>query len=139
MAANTAPIYSRVGQIEWASSSSALTTASTAKDGTGATLVFTADATEGSWVTKIRFRPAGTNVASMARIFINNGSTSATAANNVLWDEITLPATTGTESAALIGPELTLGFALPPGYRIYVALGTTVSAGYYVTVIGGKY
>ena len=35
--------------------------------------------------------------------------------------------------------ELPLGFALPPGYKLNVVLGTAVAAGWIPTVIGGKY
>lgn len=137
MAANITPIYSRLGDIQWAAG---ITAANTAMDGTGTVnTVFTADATNGGYVPKIRFRALGTNVASVARVFINNGSTNATAANNTLWDEITLPATTASNTAALTNQEITLGFALPAGYKINVTLGTAVSAGYSVTISGGKY
>ena len=137
MAANTAPIFSIAGDVEWGAT--ALTTQNTAKDGTGTVLTcFTADV-DGAFVQRIRFRSAGTNIATVARIFINNGSTNATAANNILYDEITLAATTISEVAAQPVYELPLNFALPPGYKLNVTLGTTVAAGYYVSVIGGKY
>lgn len=138
MAASTSPIFSRTADIQWGAA--AITAANTAKDGTGTvTTVFTADATEGGFVQRIRFRPAGTNIATVARVFINNGSTNATAGNNILWDEITLSATTLSETSALSTYELPLNFALPAGYKLNVVLGTAVSAGYYVSVIGGKY
>jgi hypothetical protein len=138
MAANTAPIFSLLGDVQWGAT--AITTANTAKDGTGTVLtVFTADATNGGFVQRIRFRSAGTNIATVARVFINNGSTNATAANNVLYDEITLAATTLSEVAALATYELPLNFALPPGYVLNVTLGTTIAAGYFISVIGGKY
>lgn len=138
MAANTAPIFTLLGDIQWGTT--AITTANTAKDGTGTVLTaFTADATNGGFVQKIRFRAAGTNVATVARVFINNGSTNATAGNNILFDEITLSATTLSEVASLPVYELPLNFALPPGYKINVTIGTSVSAGYYVSVVGGKY
>ncbi len=137
MAANTQPIFSIAGDIEWGAT--AITTANTAKDGTGTVLtVFTADV-DGAFVQRIRFRSAGTNIATVARVFINNGSTNATPANNILYDEITLSATTLSEVAALPVFELPLNFALPAGYKLNVTLGTTVAAGYYVSVIGGKY
>lgn len=136
--ANTSPIFVGVPHVEWGST--AITTANTAKDGTGTVLtVFTADATDGSFVQRIRFRAAGTNVATVARVFINNGSSAATPANNILWDEITLSATTLSEVAALATYELPLNFGLPAGYKLNVTIGTTVSAGYYVSVIGGDY
>jgi hypothetical protein len=138
MAANTSPIYTRLADVQWGTT--AITTANTAKDGTGTVLtVFTADATEGGFVQKVRFRAAGTNVATVARIFINNGSTNATAANNILYDEITLAATTLSEVASLALYEVPLMIPLPAGYKINITIGTTVSAGYYVTAIGGKY
>jgi len=137
MAANTAPIFSIAGDVEWGAT--ALTTQNTAKDGTGTVLtVFTANV-DGGFVQRIRFRSAGTNIATVARVFINNGSTNATPANNILYDEITLAATTLSEVAAQPVYELPLNFALPAGYVLNVTLGTTVAAGYYVSVIGGKY
>jgi hypothetical protein len=137
MAANTAPIFSIAGDIEWGAT--AITTANTAKDGTGTVLTcFTANV-DGGFVQRIRFRSAGTNIATVARVFINNGSTNATAANNILYDEITLAATTISEVAALPVYELPLNFALPAGYTLNVTIGTTIAAGYFVSVIGGKY
>jgi hypothetical protein len=110
-----------------------------ASAGTNAFLVFKAGSPEGAYLQKIRFKPQGTNVATVARIFVNNGSATTVAANNVMYDEISLPATTLTESAALPVFELPLNFAIPTGYRVYVTLGTTVAAGYAITVIGGSY
>lgn len=145
MPANTQPIFSIAGDIEWGSTdgnggaTGSLKTQNTAKDGTGTVLtVFTADV-DGAFVQRIRFRTAGTNIATVARVFINNGSANSTAANNVLFDEITLAATTLSEVAAQPVYELPLNFALPAGFKINVTLGTTVAAGYFVSVVGGKY
>jgi hypothetical protein len=136
--AHTQPIFSSLGDIQWGPTTA--TTANTAVDGTGTVLtVFTADTTNGGFVQRIRFRPAGTNIATVARVFINNGSTNATASNNILYDEITLAATTASANSALAVYELPLNFALPPGYKLNVTLGTTVAAGYFISVIGGKY
>ena len=77
--ANTQPIFSSLGDIQWGPTSA--TTANTAKDGTGTVLnVFTSDATNGGFVQRIRFRSAGTNIATVARVFINNGSANSTPA-----------------------------------------------------------
>lgn len=136
MAANTNPIYSKQGHIEWGT----VSTANTAKDGTGTVLIaFTASATDGSRVEKIRFRALGTNVATVARVFINNGSTNTVATNNILYDEITLPATTLSEVAQLLNQEINLGIVLPANYRILVTIGTTVASGYAVSVLAGDY
>lgn len=146
MAVNNLPIYTKTPDIQWGAAdgnggtAGPLKTANTAKDGTGTVLtVFTADATNGGFAQKVRFRAAGTNVVTVARIFINNGSTNATVANNILYDEITLTATTLSEIGAVAQYEVPLNIALPAGYKINVVLGTTVAAGYFVSVIGGKY
>ncbi len=103
-------------------------------------LAFAADATNGGYVQKIRFRSLGTNVATVARVWINNGSpTGGAATNNTLFDEISLAASTVSQTSALAVYELPLNFALPAGYKIYITLGTTVAAGYNATVVGGKY
>lgn len=138
MPANTSPIFSIAGDIQW--SSGAITAANTTTDLTSGTIysIFTAGA-NGSYIQRIRFRHLGTNVATVARVWINNGSTTGTAANNTLWDEITLAANTLSQVAAAINYELPLNFALPAGYVIYVTLGTGVAAGFRATVVGGDY
>lgn len=138
MAGNVQPIFTRVGDIQWAAA--VITAANTAKDGTGTVnLVFTADATNGGFVRGVLWQPAGTNVASVGRVFLNNGLTNATAANNIYLGQVTLPACTNSEVAALFAPVVPLNLALPPGYKLNVTLGTAVAAGYYVSAIGGKY
>ena len=137
MPANSAPIFSRVAHVEWANG---ITAANTAKDGTGTVdTVFTADATNGSYLQKLVLRPRGSNVASVMRVLINNGSSNATAANNALIAEMSLSATTNSETAALAGNELTLNIPVPPGYRVMVTLGTAVAGGYAITAMGGDY
>ena len=139
MAANTAPIFVRTPQIEWISM--AAPTANTSKDLTSGTsfLVFTADATEGSFLEYIRVRPMGTNVQTVMRIFINNGSTTATLANNTLFTELQLQATTNSETASIAESQIPMNIALPPGYRVYITVATTVAAGFFATAVGGKY
>jgi hypothetical protein len=138
MPANQYPIYPRTQQIEWGPE--VITAANTAKDGTGTVnTVFTADATEGSYLKQLTFRSAGTNIATVARIFINNGASNATPENNVLFKEITLPATTLTEVASQNDNVVPVDLPMPAGYKINVVLGTAVAAGYYVTGEGGKY
>ena len=141
MAANTQPIFTLTPDIQW--TTTPVNTSNTTKDLASGTiyLVFTSDATNGGYVQRIRFRTLGTNTnATVCRIWLNNGSVTTTATNNTLWDEITLPATTVSEVNAQANYELPLNFALPPGDRIYVTVGTnTTSAGWQVTVIGGKY
>lgn len=138
MAANIAPIFSIAPDIQWPAT--AIATANTAKDGTGTVhTAFTADATNGGRVEKLIARALGSNVATVLRIFLNNGSSNATPANNTLIAEMTLPATTLSEVAALPPMEIGLNLAIPAGYKINCTLGTTVAAGYALTVVGSKY
>ena len=134
--ANTSPIWSKEGNTSWAT----LTTANTATDGTGTVeTIFTADATNGGKVEKIIAEASGTNTASVLRIFINNGTDPSTATNNTLFRQVGLPATTLTQLAGQAPVIVHLNFALPAGYKINVTIGTTVSAGWAVTAVGGNY
>jgi hypothetical protein len=139
MPANTAPIFTLTPEVSWTTN---MTVANTGNLSAGTSYaVFTAGA-NGSYVQKIRFRHQSTNtnnVATMARVFINNGSSTGTAANNTIWDEITIAANTASQIAASTNYELPLNFALPAGYIIYCTLGTAVVAGIQATVIGGDY
>jgi hypothetical protein len=137
MAANTAPIFSRTPAMGWGT----ITAANTAKDGTGTVVtIFTADAVEGSYVEGIKLKPLGTNVASVLRVFINNGLTNATAANNILFADQGLLATTNTEVAGQTEYFIPVRTGLPAGYRLNITLGTAVAAGWAATVVGaGNY
>jgi hypothetical protein len=139
MAANVQPIYSKVADIQWATTT--VQSANTTTDLTSGTIypIFTADTTNGGYVQRIRFRPLGSNAATVARVWINNGSDTTVAANNAMWDEIAIALTTVSQTAAQATYELPLNFPLPASYRLYVTLGTVVAAGFDVTVIGGKY
>ena len=145
MAANTAPIYSIKGDVASDNGTTMSPTFTTAaNDYTGATathnkLVFTADATNGGFLQRLRFKAIGTNTASVARVFLNNGSANTTATNNSFYGEISLPATTAIATAATIEVDYMMNFALPAGFRIYVGLATTVAAGWVCVGIGGEY
>lgn len=144
MAANIDPIYTRLGDVSNNSGTgmNQLVTAAAANyDGTSAnnSLVFTADATNGGFVQRLRFVAGGTNVATVARIFINNGSANTTATNNVMYGQVSLPATTATNTAATTEIDYPLNIALNPGFRIYIGLATAVAAGWVVTAVGGEY
>lgn len=141
MPANTQPIFSIAGDVtnNSATGMNQPITASAA-DYTGAgannSLVFTAGA-NGGFVQRLRFKATGANVASAARVFINNGSANTTAANNTLFDEISLPATSA--GAATPTVDLPMNIALPAGFRLYVGLITAVSGGWVVTPVAGEY
>lgn len=105
-------------------------------DGTDTTalanlLVYTVGASGGR-VDRIIVRPSGTvganpsgaSTATALRVFVNNGSTNATAANNALIAELTVAAFTPSAVAALTGYEIPLNLILPAGYKIYCGLAT---------------
>ena len=136
MPANTTPIFVLTPKIQFTGN---ITAANTAVDGTGVVnLAFTAG-TFGSSLERLVFRSKGTNVQTKAYIFINNGSDPTVAANNTLFSEIGLAATTVSQTSALPQFETYFGITLQPSYRVYVTLGTAVAAGYQVTAIGGDF
>lgn len=148
MANNTAQIFSLRPKIQWC----ILTAANIAVDGTGTVgTIFAATSTSGidSRIERIRCMALGNNVASVARIFINNGNTNATASNNTLIAEILLPATTASNVVPINSTVIELPTAadinalfpngLPNGYKINVCLGTAVSGGWQFTGFGADY
>ena len=247
MAANTSPIFSLLADIQ---GGDILTTASADYTGQGVAnaITFTANATNGGYVQRLRLKALGTNVASVLRVYINNGQSRLAAAitavsgtptgtpsttggtlyagnffakivaidqfggltaastetasvavtgttgsiawawtavtgavsyriyvgpvtgsqntyftsstnaytqttaigtrdnlttginnNNYFYGELSLPATTAIATAGTVDIDYPMNFALPPGYRIVVGLGTTVAAGWQCLAIGGTY
>lgn len=76
MPGNTDPIYSKRG-----SAPKAVILKTAAADYTGVSTynkeVFVADATNGSYLQRLRFKALGTNIQTVARIYTNNGSPNA--------------------------------------------------------------
>lgn len=152
MPANTSPIYSKLGDIQ-ANTALMTAVASTLYDaagtiGTDIYKCFEADATNGGFAQKIRFKYVSdsttTSVACVAKIFISTKTSGATTnADTWLIDEIALPSTGALTTTATIPTyELPLGFALPVGYTILVKITvaqTNSTSGWQATVIGGKY
>ena len=136
MPANTVPIFPLTPLVGWKT----LTSANTATDGTGTANTLVTAGANGARIDRVRCVPAGSNVATVLRLFVNNGSTNATPANNTLLMEIALPAT----SASPTVPngqaiDIPLGIALPAGYKLNAVIATAVSAGWHVTAEGGDY
>jgi hypothetical protein len=144
MPANTDPIYSKEGETanNGTTGMNQLVTAA-ASDYTGVdadtSLIFTADATNGSYVSRIRLKAGGTNTASVARFYLNNGSAATTATNNQFFGEVSLPATTAIATAATVEIDYPVNMAIPAGFRIYMGLATAVAAGWVATCVGGNY
>lgn len=102
-------------------------------------LVFTADATNGGFIQRIRFKATGTCVATVARIYINNGSIHTTAANNAFYGECSLPAIAAINTTATTDVDYPMNFAINPAFTIWAGLATTVAASWIPVAIGGKY
>ena len=135
MGANTAmlfPLTPKIGR-------GTITTANTAKDGTGTVVTIATAGVNGAKVNRIKARALGTNVATVLRIFINNGLDTTTAANNTLYKEATIAATTLSEVAALADNDIPMDLTLPGGYRITATIGTTIAAGLALSCEYGDY
>ena len=145
MAANQYPIFPNVLHNGGGTITTADATASKNHDGTSTSVVLLYTAgSNGSRIDDVKAYPLGTNVASVLRIFINNGSANTTAANNTLEFEAALPAITISEINAqtevvLRQPNDNRPLNLPAGYKLYGIVGTTVAAGWNVSVKGGDY
>lgn len=137
MAANTTPIFVQTPRVSFVTTG---VNANTALDGTGTVAtVFTADATDGSKIERVRFWHLGTNIATVVRLFVNNGATNATATNNTLIHEETMAANTVSQTAKSVPIDWYCDLVLPAGYKLNVTIGTAIASGIQVTAIGGDY
>lgn len=116
-----------------------LTAANTSTAGTGATgraLIFTAGAS-GSVLPTIRCMHLGTNVATLVRIFRNNGADPEVSTNNALIAEVAIAANTVSQTAESIVYNEAVNLVLGASERIYVTMATAVAAGVMITPING--
>ena len=148
MPANTTPIFPLTPDIQW--NTAAISSANGLLDGTGTSSEIFIAGANGTRIDQIVVQPLGTNIATVLRFFINNGSTSSVAANNALAHEVALPANTISQTTASFNFDIVLnkdGGAttlppiqyLPAGYTIRGSVGTTIAAGLKVTIYGGDY
>lgn len=144
MTANTSPIYTITPTINWSKN----TTASTTTDGTGANdLVADTAGTNGHFLQKVMMQPISTSGstttnAAAARFYINNGSSAGTAANNVMFKEVSLAAiaVNTAATAAAIGYEVPINFQMPNGYKLIIGITSFASSTQWNCVsIGGDY
>jgi hypothetical protein len=154
MPANIDPVYSRIGAAGNSTVAAPTTafatqfgaTANTTLDlssTTGSQIVFTADATNGSFLRSIVIKWSGTSqtqasTAAVMRFWWNNGGTAGTAGNQFLWKEFALPVITPSATATTPEYEIPCNVLLPQGHRIYAAISATQTTnGYHVAGIGG--
>lgn len=139
MAANTAPIFPLTPFTSWVNAAGLVANTTTnLTAGTNYDSGFTAGI-NGARVDFVRCRTLGTNVATVVRVWLNNGSTTATAANNTLFYERTLSATTVSQVAEQADIMIPMNVSIPTGYKVYFTFGTAVAAGYDLSTVGGDY
>lgn len=147
--ANTAPIYTGTPEIQGV----VIGTQNTRSDGNGTIgtdiwLAFTADATEGSFVSKIRFNPiasvaATATAATVLRVFIADVTSGATTSSNCrLFQEIPAGAQTAAQTTtATFFHEIPLNFGLKAGQSILVTthVANNANTNWQALVFGGDY
>lgn len=118
--------------------------ANTTKDGTtaaGRFLIFTASTGKGSILPYIRCKPMGANVATLIRIFKNNGSDPNVSGNNTMIAEKAIAVSVLSETAENPVYDIPLniilkGDATAPE-RIYATIATAVAGGIAITAMNG--
>lgn len=139
MPANTDPIFALTPKIAWGT----VATANTALDGTGTIVTICTAGSNGSRVSRIVCQYTGTSVATVLRVFINNGSTNVTATNNTLRSELTIAANTLSQVAQSTQTNIidfgADGLILPNGYKLNITIGTTVANALTVEAESGDY
>jgi hypothetical protein len=130
------PLFSGTPKVTWTGN---LTSGTNTYDGTSGTTLACTAGSSGTFVRSIECEAAGTNVAPVVRVFVNNGSTTGTASNNALIYQMSLPATTASSSAATSHVTIPLNFMLQASYKLYIVIATTVSAGWQFTTYSGDY
>jgi hypothetical protein len=136
MSANNAPIFVGTPR-NWFISTGV--NANTALDGTGTTAVLLTGGANGSKITKLRLFHLGTNIATVVRFFINNGSASSTPANNMLIHEETMAANSLSQVAASVPIEIAVDIPIAAGYKVLVTIGTSIASGIAVSADGGDF
>lgn len=86
-----------------------------------------------------RYFITATNSYTQTAMYVTGTYDDPSVGNNKLYGEISLPSTTASSSAATVEIDYLMNIALPPGFEVYVGLGTTVAAGWLVMGIGGDY
>ncbi len=137
---NQAPSPSQINAATVPGPLSTAMTAAKSYDGTEAVgtsmqLVYTAG-TAGGQLPKLKLRfgstagaqATGTTSATVARIWLNNGSANTTSTNNILIGEISVAATAMSQTASITQPtDFDFGLlTVPAGWRVYVGLATAV-------------
>lgn len=116
--------------------------ANTSRDGVGATgrlLLWTCGA-GGGRAEHAFFIPKGSTVTkTLIRLFLNNSSDPEVAGNNIFIGSRVIEIWTATESTEEPVYMLPIGLPVPPNWRIYGLIATSVSAQIAAAVVGGSF
>jgi len=98
--------------------------------------VYITDTTGYAW----RYFTSATNSFTQTQMHINGTYDDPLSQNQFLYGELSLPAiAAASATVAMSDIDYQMNVALPPGFEIYVGLGTTVAAGWQVSAIAGDY
>lgn len=136
MPANTLPIFTLTPRNTFITTG---TSANTALDGTGTVATVATAGSNGSYIQRVRITHLGTNVATVVRLFVNNGSANSSAPNNALVYEVAIPANTLSQTAASVAYDIALDMRLAPSYKLNCTIGTACAAGLMVAAEMGDY
>jgi hypothetical protein len=159
MSANTNPIWSKIPHVGTVliPQANAVVKSDGTSAGTGADImycVFKAEATNGSYVKKIRFMPTSATASTattptVLRVFVTTASQTegaasgaTTNANTTLLGEISTPAITADAPTAAVTPfELSIDDAIAPGQSILVCQHVAMASACFwkAIVFGGDY
>lgn len=145
MAKTATPIFTQTPKLGFVK----LTGTDVTADGTGANvkLLFTAGATDGSYLTNLICMPISTSGSTststtVIRIYLNNGSTPATSTNNQLIREVSIGYMTvsQTSTAGAKYVPIPISMQIPAGYAVYVSC-TALAANtqWNITSVHGDY
>lgn len=134
MAANTSPITPIAPATSW-DQTSPLTGADTGLNTLTTYKTLITAGSEGSRVGRVNVCPLGTNIKTVMRFFLNNGSAPSVVGNNQLIKEVGLAASTADADDPLTQTAVDLNLVLKPGYKILYTLGTAVASGFAVAAI----
>ena len=148
MPANSIPRFTKQGAIN----SVLVTAANTSSQGDGTIgttnfLAFTANASNGSFVDRVRWMPTATTPtttsATVGRVFVSSVTSGATtSANTYLIGEVSLSSVNADNTTVSVAPiDLLLGFTLPANWTILVTnhSAPTANTAWRAVVIAGDY
>ena len=139
MAANFKPVFPLTPRIGVGQT---LLTANTAKDGTGTVVTLYTAGTDGAKVDGVNVAYTGTSVATVLRLYVNNGAATTTATNNTLIKSVVIPANTLASEVNSAADFFTTALnggsiMLPAGYKITAHIAVTVANAIAVSAMGG--